>query len=234
MPFVDQKSGVFLAPSPAPVATGDIVWSTNPVAGAKVICYVQCHTPTITSVIDNGTSPTTFTLDASHTGSSKNITLYRGDNITLPATGSYKVTVTVSIAGDWSAGGVSYVGVASGGPTTTGSNGNAVAGTAVTTGSITGTGKSNLYVGAMNDGDAGNPSSITFNGPGTQELTELDGSGTGAWPAAMADFIGTGAVNMSWTITSSTFDACIAVYQGAPAVGASVVTQQAIYRASRW
>src|SRR6185437_9944001 len=112
---IDQTSSLAQTGSGSSVVC---TWTTNPTAGAKVLVYVQLgNTPT--SVIDNGVTPSTFILDAASSLAAK-CYVYRADGITLPASGSYTVTVNYTPGSSTiQARGRSYLGVATGGPTAT-------------------------------------------------------------------------------------------------------------------
>jgi hypothetical protein len=207
--------------TPNELASGTTVvttWSTNPTAGSKVLVFVQCgETPT--SVVDNGATPSTFTLDVSH-NTYKGAYVYRADNITLPASGSYHVTVTVPTGGDttWVVG-KSYLGMASGGPVIS----HTASGTsaAASSGSATPTDTGQLAFGGFSDMNGANPSTVTFTGssPLAQIASETDGATY--WPAAAADGIltSTTAVALAWTVTSSNWDAVVAIYAAATTGG---------------
>lgn len=101
----------------AQVASGTTItttWSVNPQPGATVLVFVQNLAPTIT-VVDNGSTPTTFTQDIVNFNGA-NAYIFRADNVTLPASGSYSVTVTTNVAHTLQACGISYTGMAGGAP----------------------------------------------------------------------------------------------------------------------
>jgi hypothetical protein len=127
-----QKSTLASAASGASLATS---WGTNPVAGSTVLIFVQ-YNVVPTSVVDNGTTPSTFTLDKSTTAG-KGAHVYRANNISLPSAGAYSVTASLpSSTQAISIMGIAYTGVVPGAPRAT-NNGGAT-GTAVTTNAATG------------------------------------------------------------------------------------------------
>src|SRR6266568_7619818 len=112
-----QKSSLAAVGSGTSLA---VTWSANPSAGNTILVFVQCaNVPT--TVADNGTTPSTFTLDKSTAGG-QGAYIYRASNITLPSAGSYSVTVTTSVSTTIGAAGIEYAGVASGAPTATNSS----------------------------------------------------------------------------------------------------------------
>lgn len=102
----------------ATVNGGAMTWAVNPVAGQKVLVWLFVpSSETISSVVDNGTTPRTFVLDASETANGLSVQLWRADNITLPSAGSYAVTVTGTGGSTIIGQGMAYNGIAAGGPT---------------------------------------------------------------------------------------------------------------------
>jgi hypothetical protein len=202
--------------------TATAMFSTNPAAGNTILVFVQTA-GTITSVVDNGSTPTTFTADV-FTTAGKGAYIYRANNITLPASGSYKVTVAITAAGTIQVKAIEFAGLASGPPSAT--NTGSGTGTAVATNSVTSGGDA-VFFGGFSDNSGLNPQSITFNSAGagfTQDFVNTNGSSY--WPAAEASatVTGTATMSISWTIgTSSAWGAAIAVYPAAAGSGGDTV-----------
>lgn len=206
-------------------AVNTTTWGMNPSAGSKVLVFVSADTVTApSSVEDNGTSQSVFTLDKGETssgGGGCGAWVYRADEISLPASGQYAVTVTFASAVAQDCGGVAYTGVAVGGPAAT-SGGTAVS-SAVSAGTVTPGGSQSLYFGAFNDSSY-NTETVTLNwAAGTGQFTETNG--TNYVIGAAADAITSGAQTPAWTISESTVTwvAAAAAYNAA-AAGSLVVT----------
>lgn len=219
----DQLSSLFAMPSLGSSAFA-ITFLTRPAAGSSVIAALGVNTAgaTITSVKDNGTSQSTFTLDVTKTGSSQHISyIYRADGISLPASGNYTVTVTLSSGSgvSVSAGAASYLGKLAGGPAAT-STGTATS-ASVSTGSATPTAAGSLFAGTFQDNSGNTTDNPTAtNGNFTQQLSEGNGD-TGGQVYSFADGIvaGTSAQACTWTVASSfTYSAALAVYSPANTV----------------
>lgn len=200
----DQLSGL--------AATGGatsltVTWGTNPTAGAKVLVFFLVSSTTTITVADNGTTPTTFTLDASDTNRSNKVYLYRADGITLPSAGSYAVTITCGASRIITAGGVSYLGVRTGAPTATNSGDNTGNGP-VSTGSVTPSRAGALYFAVFADTLASGTDTISLtNGSFTEQFTETNA--TSFVTGGAADFINSGvpaAEAGTWTINSGVVD----------------------------
>jgi hypothetical protein len=184
---------------------GVVTWGTDPTAGQKILIAIwSTSAETITSVIDNGTSPTTYTQDFTQSSGGHAVWIYRADGITLPGSGSYGATVSTGNQGhNVLAGGIAYSGVLTGGPTAT----NSSTGTSTTpaTGAVTPAAAGALFFGLFSDASANNDS-ITINGaPFTEQFTATDG--TIYSPGAAADRIDSGgpsSTSASWTIGAST------------------------------
>jgi hypothetical protein len=193
-----------------------------------VLVFVQVHAAagTFLTLTDNGTSVSTFTLDAGTTAQPGGIWLYRANGISLPSSGNYIVTIASSTtAGTIAGGGIAYTGVASGAPTATNTGSNAGS-TAVSSGSAAPAGSGALYFGAMSDNTGLNPETITLNwASGTQQFVNTNGAGLFA--CAAADSItGSGAQTAAWTLGDSTaWVAAIAVYESAAAAGPALSPQ---------
>jgi hypothetical protein len=193
-------------------------FGTNPAVGSSILVFVQTAS-TITSVADNGSTPTTFTRDA-FTTAGTGAYVYRANNVTLPATGPYKVTVTTALTDTIQIVAVEFAGLVPGPPmaTNTGSG----TGSAVTTNQVTSSGDA-VFFGGFSDNSGLNPQSITFNSAGSgffEEWRQVNGSSY--WPAAVADAIASGAASksISWTLgDSSGWGAAIAAYMSSAGSG---------------
>jgi hypothetical protein len=185
--------------APATTTTVTLTWGTNPTAGAKAIVVVM-GSATVTSVVDNGTTPKTFTADVSVTASGANRYVYRADGITLPASGSYHVTITAA-SGLYVAQGRTYTGVATGGPAT--SNSATGTSTSVSSGSVTPSVTGSLVIGGMIDDSSLDPETITLTTSGATNLyTNTNGNN---FCGGVADHIvsGTSAQTLAWTLGDS-------------------------------
>jgi hypothetical protein len=186
---------------------GSLTWATNPTAGQKVLVAAFSLTgESISSVADNGVTPTTYTLDyGPETDSAGNqIWFYRADSITLPSSGSYVVTVTGSGGHVINAGGIAYSGVKTGGPTAK-NNATGTTGGTVTTGSVTPTWAGALFLQCAVNNNAASET-ITLGGSGfTQQYNQPNGAAY--LPGAIADQIAAGgpaSTSGSWTFSGST------------------------------
>jgi hypothetical protein len=218
--------------------TFTITFPTLPVAGSSVIAALGVNlSGGVTSVKDNGTSQSTFTLDKSETGSASHVSyIYRADGISLPGSGSYTLTVTLGGSGaGYSAGAASYLGKLAGGPAAT--NGATATSAAPATGSATPTAGGSLLIGTFQDnssGTADNPSVTNANF--TSQLTQP--SGTAGQVYGFADQIkaGTSADSCTWSVaTSATYSGAIAVYSPAvtgPEADVPLLVPQAVKRSS--
>ena len=212
-------------PGALSVSTGTtslaVTWATNPTAGAKVLVSVFLNNATniVTSVKDNGTSQSTFTLDQSFNLSGAFLLIYRADGISLPGSGSYVVTVTLSTSASVQAAGGSYLGVRTGAPTHV--NTDSGTGTSVSTGSVTPAAAGALYFAAFTDQSTLSSETITLTGPGfTEQATETNGSTYFAY--GLADKIDPGgptATACTWTLGDSVaWTGHIVVYDAALSV----------------
>jgi hypothetical protein len=167
--------------------------------------------------VDNGSTSTTFTTDAV-TSAGKGAYIFRANNISLPASGSYKVTVTTSALSTIQVKAIEFAGLRSGPPSAT--NTGSGTGTAVTD-SVTSTGSA-VFFGGFSDSSSQNPQSITFNSAGAGFVQDfVNTNGSSYWPAAEASAIVSGAAteSTSWTIgSSSAWGAVIAAYPAAAAL----------------
>jgi hypothetical protein len=198
--------------------TAAATFSTNPTAGDTILVFVETG-GSINSVVDNGSTPTPFTRDA-FTTAGKGAYIYRANNISLPASGSYKVTVTTAAASTIQVKAIEFAGLASGpsSATNTGSG----TGTTVSTNSVTSYGDAVLF-GGFSDNSSQNPQSITFNSAGAGFVQDfVNTNGSAYWPAAEASAVVVGAAtkSISWTLgNSSAWGAALAVYPAASGTG---------------
>lgn len=193
--------------------TVTLTWGTNPVAGAKVLVFVYSSV-TVTSVQDNGSTVTTFTGDLNNAGSSGWAYIYRGDNIRLPSSGSYAVTVTFSAtASTILLAGRSYTGVASGAPAATGTTSGSSS--TPSSGSATPTTANSLVAGFFVDG-ASASETITLTTSGANSVysssagTVVDGAAADNIPAA------TTSQSIAWSLSATqSWGGLVAVYSPA-------------------
>ena len=210
-----------------------ITFPTLPTPGASVMVPIGLNLAgSISSVKDNGVVQSTFTLDSTETGSANHISvLYRADGISLPSSGSYTITVTLSTTGaSYSAGAASYLGKAVGGPLHAGvSTGTS---TTVNTGSLAPNLTGSLYISTFQNNSSGTADNPTNNQANfTQQLSE--GNGSLGQVFGFVDGITStlSALAANWTVgTSATFSVLIAVYS--PNFGAPQVTSQAAKRSA--
>jgi hypothetical protein len=205
-----------------------VTWPTNPTAGQKVFiwCWTSSST-TVTNAVDNGTSPTTYTVDFVDTNTAgQHLYLFRADNITLPASGAYTVTLTAVGTTSVVAGGKAMSGIKPGGPTATGPG--TGTGTAVSTGAAT-PGFAGAYATAAFTTDLFVSSTIGAAGGGfTNQFNQPNG--TGFAPGASADQVvagGPSAETCTWTVgNSAAWVAGVAVYDAIQASPGSYVYAQ--------
>lgn len=208
---LDQVATTLAGATPG---TLTLSWATLPTAGSSAFVQVGlAGAGTITSVIDNGTSPTTFTRDAIDTPNGV-VSLYRGNNITLPSSGSYHVTIVTTGGGavDYHAGGATFTGLAGGSPTST-INTSTATSTAVTTGNLTPVTSGDLQIGSF--ADAGATQTITINTTGSAASVFTQLNGNTAFVGAMGYRVvsTTSAQSIAWTISvSSSWAAVGALY----------------------
>lgn len=189
-----------------------ITWTANPALGSKVLVAVFGSTNVPSSVVDNGSTPSSFTQDAIVTASGHSSMIYRADNITLPAAGSYAVTVNFASSTTASGGGVAYLGVKPGGPTAT--NTGTATGTAVSSGAVTPAAPGALAFAVFDDHSGLNPETITLTSAGyTERFTQVNGSAFNAGGCADALLSTAAATTATWTLGDSVlWGAAIAVY----------------------
>lgn len=201
-----------------------ITFPSLPTAGSSVVLSMGLNTTgTISSVKDNGTSQSTFTLDVTKTGASNHKSLiYRADGISLPGSGSYTITVTFtgSVSYSVSASAKSYLGKASGAPVST--NTGTATSTTVSTGAATPSVAGSLFIATFQNSSGGSADNPTVtNANFTSE--QVNGNGGSGQVFGFADQIKTGnsADTCTWTVgTSAVYSSAIAVYSPASAPAA--------------
>lgn len=193
-----------------------ITWPINPAAGSKILVGISMGpgvASQFTSVVDNGATPTTFTMDAVQSGPSECCaTIWRGDNITLPASGGYTITITLASSQQCSAGAVAYTNVASGPPTAT--NNNTGTSSHPVSGFASSSGVGALYV-SVYSSNSGNNETITATASGfVQEFVQTNGSGQIPFSYAdKVDYAGPTSTQSTWTLSDApTWETVIAVY----------------------
>lgn len=211
-----------------------VVFSVNPAAGSTVLVGIADVSNFVSSVVDNGTTVSTFVQDVQLIGvGPPNAYIYRANYITLPSAGSYTVTVTFSGVGLVAAGAISYKNVQRGAPEVT--NTNDQSGTNVTglgTGAAAASVASHVYFGVGTEDGTTAAEGITTGNGFTQRSVNQDG--TTGQPTVIGDLISTGSrqATFSWTNASPAL-ACIAAYPQAPALGLRS-SLQAVRTAANW
>jgi hypothetical protein len=218
-----QTSNIIRGPSSSllqSVDTGTATWAVNPAAGSTVLMTIwAADSETISSVVDNGSTPTTFTLDATHDANGQSAYIYRANNITLPASGSYVVTVTAANGHSINGGGVAYYNVKPGAPTAT-NFGTSAASNSPATGNVTPAGAGALYAAVFCDASAAE--TITLTGAGFNQTFINDTNNTFRFGASAdkIDSAGPTATQCTWSLTDSVaWTAVIAVYESAATFG---------------
>lgn len=204
-----------------------VTWPANPAAGAKAILHVIApgSSGLVTSVVDNGTTPRTYTRDFLFNGGGGDLMIYRADSITLPSAGSYHATITLSASSEVITGGRTYLGVAAGAPAST-NDATGTSGTAAT-GNVTPAVGSLLAGGFAND-SAQNPETITLTTSGASSVYVTNNGTVGI--GGMADNIATAtsAQGLTWTFGDTPdWGAYVALYSAAAsAAGAPYLIAQ--------
>jgi len=196
------------------VPTFTLTWSVNPTAKSKVIVEICSVFATVVSVVDNGTTPTTFTQDASQTAFTNfHNYVFRADAVSLPGAGSYTVTVTLSSnTNAYFASGRSYLGVKAGGPSSTNSA-TGTTSTAVSSGAVTPAIANALCVSLFGDQSALNPETITLTSAGWSSQASFTNGGIEAGAVADTIVSGFAAQTATWTLGDATsWLALIATY----------------------
>ena len=199
-------------------------WAVNPAAGDTVLVFIQCSAA-LTNVVDNGTTPRTFTEDKGLL-SSQGAHIYRANNITLPSAGSYTVTCSIGTAHGLMIYGVSYNGVAAGAPTAT----NSSSGTSTSVSSLAAApaAAGGLVFGGFADSSGLNPETVTFTGsvPLTEQFRNTNGSSF--WPVACADGLTDVTRTLTWTLGDSVAWASVVCAYDATAGAAAVIPNVAM------
>jgi hypothetical protein len=197
--------------------TAVLTFGTNPAAGAKVLVFVG-GTVAPSGVVDNGTTPKTFTRDAHFTSGTfglNDLSVWRADGITLPASGSYHVTVTFGSAAFGVTGARSYAGVATGAPSATNS-GSGTSGS-VATGNVTPPATGSLVFGGFVD-DTGTTETITLTTSGASSVYSTGNGSIEAGAAADNIVTTTSAQGLAWTLSDAPdWAGIVAVYAAAAA-----------------
>lgn len=188
----------------ANVSSVTLTWPVLPAAGSKCIVIVGGSvTQAVTGAVDNGVTPSTFTADLSIApGVRSGKYILRADGISLPASGSYKVTIT--LAGSTSGitcSGRTYTGVAAGAPVSTiNTQGN---GNSPVTGNVTPAVAGSLLVGSFVDASF-NVETITLTTPGANSFFQ-ETDGVHFLCGGFADNIvaSNAAQGLAWTISDS-------------------------------
>jgi len=211
-----------------------ITWPANPAAGSSILLFVQSGAPALqpTSVVDNGTTPVTYTLDASNTTggtSGYGAFIYRANNITLPASGAYTVTVTDSSSRTIQGGGIEYIGMKAGPPDAT-NTASSAGSTSASTGSATPAAAGGVVFGGFVDFSSLSPETITFTGSALQaeEFRDTDGNIFACFAAA--DALTGSAQNFTWTLGDSVawqgavaaYSPPTVVFSGSPSTGVTI------------
>ena len=187
----------------------------------------------ISTVKDNGTSQSTFAEDGVYNDATNgySVYVYRADGISLPASGSYIVTITLSPAKYVTAAGYSYTGVKAGAPAGTNNGASTTGSNSVATGAVTPASAGALYF-ALATTDSSLPSeTITLTGAGfAEQATENDGAVSVT--LALADKIDSGgpaSTQCTWTLGDTVnWDALIAVYDAIPVPPSLFAVPQAV------
>ena len=196
LPFArDQLSnGIYQAAAGSAVIT----FGVNPAPGSMVLVAVANQSGALASVVDNGTTPLTFTSDNSNRAQSYNITIFRGAGITLPASGGYTVTCTGT--GVFAAAAISYTGPF-GQLVSIGTGGGTSAGPA------TASAKGMLVFGAMSDSNNGVHAIVPASPVFTQQFSGTTGVGSIPGGFQVGDFLASTAPvstqAIGWTLASS-------------------------------
>ena len=194
-------------------------FSSNPVAGSKVMVTVQCPSGATITVADNGTAPGTFWLDAccmNSSGAIPSVFVFRADSITLPGSGTYAVTVTLGSSAALQIAANAYTGVANGPPSATSSvtgSGNNPAVSPVTPDDI-----SSVLFSAFFCDSASNPESMS-KASGFFTLQQSQANGTSNFPGSVADALVTSPAPQQggWMLPDSpNWSAVMAAYGALP------------------
>jgi hypothetical protein len=212
----------------APLATSTsttsltATFSSNPVAGSKVLVAVEALNSAVITVADNGTTAGVFVQDSSVLNSNTNpsVYIYRADNVTLPASGTYAVTVTLGTAGQLQVAACAYTGVRNGPPSAT----SAILAAASSSPSlypVIPSNLSSLFFEAIWTSSGLNPESITSPTP-VFTIGVTQANGTSLFTGGVADAIVTSAAPLSGGFTLADAPASSAVMNAYSAIPATV------------
>jgi len=193
-----------------------VKFAKNPKPGSTILAFVQTA-EAITSVVDNGSTPTTFTRDA-FTLAGRGAYVYRANDVTLPKSGPYKITVTVGAPSTIQANAIEFTNLVAGPPVDSSSRSGT--GKAVSTSPVKSTGDA-VFFGGFSDDSTRAQQAITFSSaPAGFAQGWSTGNGASYWPAGTAHAIVTGPSRkaVSWKLgNKSGWGAVLAVYRaGAP------------------
>jgi hypothetical protein len=199
-----------------------ITWPTLPAAGSTALIAVSVDSGSggVTSAVDNGTAPSTFTADvAIAPGAHSGKYIFRANGISLPGSGSYHVTLTFSGTTSFAiSSGRTYTGVAPGAPASA-PGANLGTSNSVTTLNVTPAVTGSLLFGSFNDGSSANPETITLTTSGATSIY-ANQNGSVVLAGAVADNIATttASQNLAWSLSDApSWGAFIALYAPAPA-----------------
>jgi len=211
---VPLKKGPSAAVQVSSGTTAAAKFATKPAAGTTVLAFIQTAGQ-ISSVVDNGRTPQAFTLDASTTGGT-GAYIFRANNVTRPASGAYRITVTLRTKSTIQVKAIAFAGLAAGRPQVT--NKGSGTGTAVRSNAVTSAGRA-VFFGGFSDNSRQNPQRVRFtSAPAGFAEQWRNTNGARFWPAALAAAIVPRAAtkSLSWTLgSSSDWGAAIAVYPAA-------------------
>lgn len=220
----------------ASVSSAVYTWPVNPTAGSTVLIALSATDFGVSSAVDNGTSPTTFSIDlALAPGAISGKYILRGNNITLPASGNYHVTVTFGGTNNFTSGeGASFLGLASGAASAT--NTNTATSTSASTGNVTPPATGSLLYGGVTTASSLNPETITLTTAGAATVyTNTNGASflAGSW--AYKPVTTTTAQGLAWTLGDSvSWGGYVAVYalSGTTHSGATALTGSGTFTAA--
>lgn len=194
-------------------------FTSNPAAGSKVLVAIQAGLAAGLTVTDNGTTPATFRQDAAcfNVSGMPSVFVFRADNITLPASGVYTVSVARSPTGSLQVAAAAYTGVQNGPPSATSAiigTGNLPALDAIIPADL-----ASLFFSAFFSDSSQNPESIT---PASPEflLGVTQVNGTSLTTGALSDALAASPAPRAggWTLSDAPdFSAVMAAYGAFPA-----------------
>lgn len=205
-------------------------FTSNPVAGSKVVVVVNAGQAATLAVSDNGATPGVFRQDAAALNQSglPSVFVFSADNITLPGSGTYAVSVTKVQTGTLQIGAVSYTGLQAGPPAAT----SAMIGTSANPAGnpVIPPDANSVFIGAFFSDSAQNPQSIL---PASPEFTLAvsQTNGTSVPTGEIDDLLATTPASRAggWTLSDAPDWTAIMVNYGAftaqavPVPGANAV-----------